>query len=231
MGALAQVLGLDIVLAGVGIVIIGGAALVGARFARQFAPLRCRQPIHPEINPMGRAITGRTLARDEIDLIWTLDRSEIIDAVYFLEDGALVLRPEHYNMTGWLPGTERASTPHLLDCLEHGGWFYGLFPGGKLAGVAVLENRFIGRPPDMLQLVFLHVDSAFRDEGLGTALFRAAAEEGRRRGARRLYVSATPSEHTIHFYLGLGCMVTPRPDPELLALEPDDIHLEYSLTA
>ena len=37
VGALAQVLGLDIVLAGVGIVIIGGAALVGARFARQIS--------------------------------------------------------------------------------------------------------------------------------------------------------------------------------------------------
>lgn len=180
---------------------------------------------------MSNGITGRSLARDEIARIWTLDRSEIIDAVYYLEDGALVLRPEHYNMTGWLPGTPQASTPHLRDCFDHGGWFYGLFIGTELAGVAVLENRFIGRPADMLQLVFLHVHSAYRDQGLGTTLFLAAAEEARRRGARRLYVSATPSEHTIHFYLGLGCTITPEPDPELLALEPDDIHLEYALTA
>jgi predicted N-acetyltransferase YhbS len=171
------------------------------------------------------------LTRDEIDSIWSLDRSEIIDAVYHLEKGSLVLRPEHYNMTGWLPGTQQASTPHLLGCFDHGGWFYALFMGARLAGVAVLENRFIGEPADMLQLVFLHVDSSFRDQGLGTALFRAAAEEARRRGARRLYVSATPSEHTIHFYLGLGCTLAPAPDPELLALEPDDIHLEYALTA
>ena len=61
-------------------------------------------------------------------------------------------------------------------------------------------------------------------------LFELAADEARRRGARRLYISATPSQHTIDFYLSLGCTVTAEPDPELFALEPGDIHLEYDLT-
>ncbi|MDN7425526.1 hypothetical protein QZM72_04135 [Burkholderia sp. AU45388] len=45
-------------------------------------------------------------------------------------------------------------------------------------------------------------------------------------GAARLYVSATPSRRTIDFYLRLGFTVNPSPDPELYALEPEDIHLE-----
>lgn len=45
-------------------------------------------------------------------------------------------------------------------------------------------------------------------------------------GAERLYVSATPSRRTIDFYLRLGFTVSPSPDPELYALEPEDIHLE-----
>lgn len=174
-------------------------------------------------------ITGRTLSRDEISKVWTIDRAEVIDAVYYLEDGALVLKPEHYDMRGWPAGEAAKYTPELENCHDAGGWFHGLFEGERLAAAAVLENRFIGCGRDMLQLKFLHVSRGYRSRGLGKRLFRLAEEEARRRGARRMYVSATPSERTIGFYLSLGCKVTGEPDPELFALEPLDIHLEYDL--
>jgi predicted N-acetyltransferase YhbS len=176
-------------------------------------------------------IDGRQLRRDEIEDVWTIDRREVIEAVYYLEGGALVLTPEYFNVRGWPPGEADASTPLLEDCCDHGGWFYGLFDDGRLIGVAVLENRFIGQPRDQLQLKFLHVSNGYRDQGLGKRLFDLAASQARQRGAQRLYISATPSEHTIDFYLGLGCTVTAEPDPELFALEPEDIHLEYDLGA
>jgi predicted N-acetyltransferase YhbS len=176
-------------------------------------------------------INGRSLARDEIKRIWTIDRREVIEAVYTLQDGALALKPAYFDMQGWPPGESEASTRLLENCYDHGGWFYGLFDDNRLVGVAVLESRFIGRPRDQLQLVFLHVGYGYRDRGLGRGLFDLAADEARRRGARRLYISATPSEHTIGFYLGLGCAVTAEPDPELLALEPEDIHLTYDIGA
>ena len=93
----------------------------------------------------------------------------------------------------------------------------------------MLEARFIGQSQDQLQLKFLHVSNGYRDQGLGRRLFNLAAAEASRRGARRLYISATPSEHTIGFYLGLGCSVMAELDPELFALEPEDIHLEYDI--
>ena len=96
----------------------------------------------------------------------------------------------------------------------------------RMIGVAVLESKLIGDPKDMLQLKFLHVSQAYRGRGLGRQLFEHAKAVARARGAQRMYVSATPSEHTINFYLGLGCLISKRPDPALLALEPDDIHLE-----
>jgi predicted N-acetyltransferase YhbS len=172
---------------------------------------------------------GRELLREEINAIWTIDRREVIEAVYTLQDGALALKPATYDMQGWPPGEAEASTCLLEDCYDHGGWFYGLFDDNRLVGVAVLESRLIGRPHDQLQLVFLHVSHGYRDQGLGKRLFELAAREARRRGARRLYISATPSEHTIGFYMSLGCTVTAEPDPKLFALEPEDIHLEYSL--
>jgi len=100
---------------------------------------------------------------------------------------------------------------------------------GVLIAIAIMESRFIGKPRDMLQLLFLHVSRARRDQGLGKRLFEMAKIVARQIGAKRLYISATPSEHTINFYLRLGCIVTREPDVELLALEPEDIHLECSI--
>lgn len=175
-------------------------------------------------------IHGRELSREEINNIWGIDRSEIIEAVYYLENGALVLKPEQYDMHGWPPGEAEKYTAILEACYDRGGWFYALFDGKLLAGAAVLESRFIGKNGDQLQLKFLHISRAYRKQGLGRRLFHLAADEARRRGARNLYISATPSENTIHFYLDLGCRLASQPDPELFELEPEDIHLEYDLT-
>ena len=48
-------------------------------------------------------------------------------------------------------------------------------------------------------------------------------------GARRLYISSTPSENTVRFYLRRGARVTNEVDAALFALEPEDIHLEFAI--
>ena len=178
-------------------------------------------------------LIGRNLARIEIQQIWTIDRREVIEAVYYLINGQLVLKPEYYDMQGWPPGEAELYTPLLEASYDRGGWFYGLFDdhlaGSPLAGLAILDNQWLGREQDQLQLKFLHVSAAYRHQGLGRRLFELAKSEARRRGARRLYISATSSQHTVDFYLRLGCRVTDEPDPELFALEPEDIHFEYDL--
>ena len=170
-------------------------------------------------------IEERARSRDEIEDVWGLDRSEVIDCIYYYEDDALVLKPEHYDMRGWLPGMPERAALQLEDCYDRGGWFHGLFDDGQLVGVAVLESKFMGRNGDQLHLTFMPVGSAYRDQGLGRRLFESARAAARERGAKSLYISATPSEHTVNFYLGRGCRVTAEPDPELFALEPEDIHL------
>ena len=174
-------------------------------------------------------LEGKLLKRDEIYKLWQIDRTELIEAVYYLTDGQLVLKPEHYDVKGWPNGEAEKYTPLLEACYERGGWFYGLFDSQELVGVAVLDNQFLGKNKDQLQLKFLHISRKYRGQSLGKQLFSRAAEEALQRGAKRLYISATPSEHTINFYLGLGCKVTLEPDKELFELEPEDIHLEYDL--
>jgi ribosomal protein S18 acetylase RimI-like enzyme len=103
-----------------------------------------------------------------------------------------------------------------------------LFDQDKLIGVAVLDNHFIGRKKDRLQLKLLHISHSFRGRGWDKHLFELAVAEARKRGAQSLYISATPSENTIDFYLNLGCQVTNDVDPALFALGPEDIHIEYN---
>jgi predicted N-acetyltransferase YhbS len=171
-------------------------------------------------------LAGRTMLRHEIPRVWEIDRSEIVESVYRLEGGRLIAHPQFFDVRGWPPGESEKYTPILEACFDHGGWFYGFFDGDRIIGVVVVDARRMGARGDELQLKFLHVSCAYRKRGLGQKLFSLAADEAVRRGATRLYISATPSRNTIDFYTSLGATPTTEPDPELFALEPEDIHLE-----
>lgn len=76
----------------------------------------------------------------------------MIEHLYSVEAGQLVLRPEFYDMRGWPEGEAEHYTPILLDCFDHGGWFLGLFDQGRLIGAVVLDPRRLGPERDWLQL-------------------------------------------------------------------------------
>jgi len=169
----------------------------------------------------------RLLQRDEIPFVWQIDRREVIHHIYHLQDGKLILVPEYFDMQGWPPGEAEHYAAVLLDCFDRGGTFWGAFKDGNIVGTAVLESKFIGSKNDMLQLKFLHVSRKQRKQGLGKKLFHLAVDHARSLGAKKLYISATPSENTINFYMRFGCVPATEIDPELFSLEPEDIHLEY----
>lgn len=135
-----------------------------------------------------------------------------------------MLRPDPVDVRGWPPGEAEHHVALHEACYERGGTFLGAFDGDRLVGVAVLDTVPLGAQRDQLQLTFLHVSHDYRGQGLGARLFEEMRTLARARGARYLYVSATPSENTVRFYQRRGCIVAPEPDPELLALEPEDIH-------
>ena len=169
----------------------------------------------------------RFLERDEIPLVWQIDRREVIENIYYMRDRKLVLVPEYFEAQGWPPGEAEHYTPILLNCFDRGGTFWGAFEDGNIVGTAILESKLIGTKCDTLQLKFLHVSRGGRKQGLGTKLFNLAVEHARSLGANKLYISATPSENTVNFYMRLGCVLATEIDQELFALEPEDIHLEY----
>lgn len=169
----------------------------------------------------------RPLTRDEVELIWTIDRSEVHHHIYELRGGELFRTPSYFEISGWRPETVEKETPLLFDCFDRGGTFLGVFDADALIGIGVLESARVGRVGDQMQLSYLYVSRAYRGRGVGTQLFDAAVSLAREAGANAVYVSATPTENTVDFYLNRGCVLAPEPDPRLLVAEPDDIHLVY----
>ena len=166
----------------------------------------------------------RQLARHELETIWTIDRSEVHHHIYQIRDGQLMLTPAYFEAHGWAPGQVERNTPLLYACFDRGGAFVGMFDD-KLVGVAVLDSTPLGAAGDQLQLKYLYVSRAYRQQGVGTQLMQEASAIARARGAAFLYISATPTENTVNFYQRCGAILNPTPDSELYAQEPDDIHL------
>ncbi len=81
----------------------------------------------------------------------------------------------------------------------------------------------------MAQLAFLHVSEPYRGHGAGRALVAALEQLARDSGAAQMVVSATPTKATVDFYQSFGFVPDADPLPELLALEPADIHLRKQL--
>ena len=171
----------------------------------------------------------RTLTRDEIRLIWTIDRREVHHHIYEVVDGRLCLVPAYFEIPGWHPDTIATDTRSLHACFDRGGVFLGWFAGDVLVGVAVVDTVPVGSARDQRQLVYLYVSRSARGTGVGTRLFAAAAEAARAMGASALYISSVPTENTVDFYLHRGASLVTDPDPALFAAEPDDIHLTYPL--
>ena len=171
----------------------------------------------------------RLLTRDEVELIWTIDRSEVHHYTYELRESKLVRVPNYFEVAGWRPDAAAKETPVLLDRFDRGGTFVGVFNAEALIGISVLESARVGRGRDQMQLAYLYVSRTFRGRGVGMQLFEAAVSLAREAGAKALYISAAPTENTVDFYLNRGCVLAPEPDPALLAAEPDDIHLVYLL--
>ena len=175
------------------------------------------------------SIELRALEVAEIERADEIDRTETIDYIYRLERGELALEPHFKRVRGFPSGELDASKQRMRACLARGGAGWGAFDEGRLVGIAVLDGRPLGSDVDALDLYFLHVSDAHRGRGIGRALVRLVSARAKELGARRLYVSATPSQNTVNFYQGAGFTLASSADPELYGREPEDIHMDLAL--
>jgi len=171
----------------------------------------------------------RKIQREDIEKLRELDRSEIVEQGYYYKKGNLIIKNEFYDVPAWIPSDIESHIKDLNAEYDHGDYLFGAFDGEKLTGIAVLGFKFISSSKDQLVVIFLHVDAKYRKQGIGTNLINKLVYQARALGAKKLYISATPSKNTIDFYLHRGAYLTNELNSELFGLEPGDIHLDLDV--
>jgi GNAT superfamily N-acetyltransferase len=167
----------------------------------------------------------------QLDRIGEIDRSEHVTQEYSYRRGSLEGRTVDVMVPPWSrSGDHEHSVQARIDAwrpiLDRGGTLVGAFDADTLAGVAIYRPHLA---EGMANLSVLHVSRNYRRTGIGSRLAAEVARLARADGARRLYVSATPSGPTVEFYRSHGFEPTDEPNEALFALEPDDVHMILEL--
>jgi GNAT superfamily N-acetyltransferase len=179
---------------------------------------------------MMSAVTFRSLLPEDVGLLGQIDRSETVSGVYSVQGGELRLEAAPHEIPAWStelmadnPGFHLDFRAQRLRGRLAEGWSgTGAFDQGVLVGYCLLR---LGFTETTAQVAELFVSRSHRRTGIGAQLMQRMGDEARRVGASHLYVSAVPTEGAVNFYRNQGFRLNPQPHPELLALEPDDIHM------
>lgn len=169
----------------------------------------------------------KQLPSEAIERIGEIDRSERVTVGYNYHNGKLETEAVDWNVPRWFTDQNNAFSvaAHIRQwkpILEAGGVMLGALDDETLAGFAILRYKLTA---EMAQLAALFVSKDYRRQGIAEQLVTEIASLAKADGAQSLYVSAVPSESAVGFYLSQGFQPTDHPHPELLALEPEDIHM------
>jgi GNAT superfamily N-acetyltransferase len=173
------------------------------------------------------SVVIRDLEHAELSRVGEIDRTERIDVLVEQVGDELVERRGSWNAAAWDAighGDHTVAAQHraLLRYAAEGGISRGAFSNGRLVGIGVVVPHIRAV---VAQLAYLHVSHDYRSGGTGSQLSADLEQIARRVGDTEIVVSATPSENTVRFYLGRGYRPMAQPLPELLELEPEDIHM------
>ncbi len=162
------------------------------------------------------------MSPEELSRVEEIDVSESGHLLYHYREGKIETERQEWhrgyrNAAIWQNYLERWKA-----VLERGGVALGAFDGKRLVGIAVLEYHLTER---MAHLVALFVSKDSRRQGIAARLTQEVMRLAKVQGADQLYVSATPSESAVGFYLSQGFALAKQVHQELYALELEDIHL------
>ena len=132
----------------------------------------------------------------------------------------------------------------LVKCLKNtvhtGGFVYAAFqehnvleghgkPSDTLKGFVSVEPTLFGGAQGYLDLSSIHVSEELRGKGAGSVLFHAAKEWARKKGGKKLYISAHSAVETQAFYRAMGCVEAQVYNQRHAEQEPYDCQLECTL--
>ncbi|TFH34545.1 MAG: GNAT family N-acetyltransferase [Anaerolineales bacterium] len=169
--------------------------------------------------------TLRQMTPQELDRLVEIDVSERGTVVYAFTNGQLETSPETWHRPSWTAQSWREE--YWITLLGVNGLrITGAFDQDRLVGIAVLRPHLT---QNTAQLAALFVSRDHRRQGIAKALAEEACLMAKEHGHSEVYVSATPSESAVGFYMNQGFAPTVHVHPELYALEPEDIHMVKSL--
>lgn len=106
----------------------------------------------------------------------------------------------------------------------------GAVLNNSVIGFALLGNKLFGSDKQYIDLSEFYVSEPFRRQGIGKRIFETVCIEARKKGAKKLYISAHSAEESIAAYKKYGCVLAVEPDISHTEKEPYDIQLEYDLS-
>ena len=168
-------------------------------------------------------ITYRRMKLSEIERIAEVDRTEHVAKAYRQIGDELEPFDVEWNAPPW-------SVPEMIEewdlFLRDDCALWGAFDGERLVGFCGYRPNVA---PGVGQFSLLHVSSTYRRQGIGRRLAETLFAHAKGEPITGLYLTATPTRGTVAFYGSLGFRPTDNPLPELLEMEPDDIHMVMAL--
>lgn len=173
----------------------------------------------------------RWMDAEEVYKVAEIDRSERIRTGYIQEEGQLQEIEVNWDTPSFLVDGEGSHTiayqiEFCRDHLGRNGRMFGAFDNDLLVGVGIVQHEI---RKGTAQLAYLHVSNGYRRRGIGSRITQELMREARQAGAKKIYVSATPSGSAVGFYSSHGFEPVETPIPELFELEPEDIHMMREL--
>ena len=173
------------------------------------------------------------MKNSEISRIGEIDCSEHVTSYFVHQGGKLERREVDWHVSRWSTDDHpehsvQSRIKAWKPLLDNGGAMLGVFDEDKLVGFVIYRPDLA---EDTAQLAVLYVSNGYRGRGIGTTLTEEVVRLAVADGAKKLYVSATPSVPTVSFYRNRGFELAKEVNKELFELEPEDIHMIMELKA
>jgi GNAT superfamily N-acetyltransferase len=178
----------------------------------------------------------RPISPAELSRLGEIDRSERIETIYIQHGELLEESTQSFDVPPWSPAGSDDEVAHAHSvpdqvgfCQWHvsrGASIFGAFVGERLVGIGLVTPHI---RPGIAQLSYLHVGYGYRGRGVGRRLVAELERVAREAGDTQMVVSATPTARTVQFYMSCGYAPMAEPLAELLAEEPEDVHLSKRL--
>lgn len=175
-------------------------------------------------------IKYKELTYDEIktELFKDFIRHQLVTDCWRREKGKWVIKSDPF-IDDW----SKEDYIFLVSCFKNtvktGGFVYGAFCDGVLKGFVSVEGEIFGGEQMYIDLSSIHVSEDMRRTGIGKNLFLAARDFARKKGAKKLYISAHSAVESQAFYKKMGCVEAEVYSKEHAEKEPFDCQLECIL--